>query len=367
MFEYVSQYEWTISAARQAFAALAAHPSYDFNFENLNNIQSEIHDTVKKRPYAGEIRTLPLFNQCCNFKLLLWVGDLPPMESIIEIEQKEHKKFIIALCAKLTPEFKNAWQGKVYELSVPWMAEFSGKILTNFENLSIEKDFACPISRLDPIRQSWFYLLIQKNILDRGFVSFNLDTSRSSENIKDMDPLIAFEKLYQDYMLNFSSEHKIAKQIVPYRNFPANENLDEVLMKSRFNIILETYFSCNDQIMITEKTIRSLRLPRPWLLYGAAGSVAQLRKWGFDTLDDLVDHSQYDDIENPIERQTKILELAQQLLDFDTVANWQRLKTAAFANNEVLARWKNAFPQAVFDDFYRILDDYAMRNNLPAK
>jgi hypothetical protein len=240
-------------------------------------------------------------------------------------------------------------------------------VLTDFQNCDIEKDFACPINRLDANRQSWFYLLIQRDLLNRGYVSFNLDNSRSYQNVKNLTSLDAFENLYQQYMTNFDYEHNIAKQIVPYRNFSADENLDSVLMKCRFNIILETYFSVNDQIMLTEKTIRSLRLPRPWLLYGAKGSVAQLRKWGFDVLDEFVDHTRYDDIDDPIVRQSVILDIAQELCNFDNIKNWNRLKAAATINNEILLNWKNALPQIAFDDFYKIFDDYAIGNNLSTK
>lgn len=357
-----------IDTAKNAFMAVAAHSCYDFNFRDVPNIQSQIVDRYQKQLYYGEARTIPLFNQFLPFEYLHWVGDLPDMHSILEFEKKENRSFVVGICAALTPEFKNKWAGKVYEISAPWMSYYNyGTILTEFENCTVEKDFACPMNRLDPIRQSWFYLIIQKNMLDRGFVSFNLDTSRSEHGVKNLESTKAFEILYQQYMLNFSLEHNIAKNIVPYRNFSAEENIDQVLMKSRFNLIIETYCTDNDQIMFTEKTIRSLRLPRPWLMYGVAGGVAQLRKWGFDTLDDLIDHSQYDTIKHPIERQSKILELAQQLLEFDTVANWSRLKSAAENNNAVLNRWKQAYSQTMFDDFYRILDDYAIRNNLSAK
>jgi len=354
--------------------ALAAHPGYDFNIAKLTEMR-QLLQQLGKTPNDGDDgdfgadRKVAHLTHLLPFKYSRWVGDLPNLSILFNNKNQKDKPYIISISAALSQEFKNKWAGTIYELSAPWMSKYyhNNDLLTSFNNCVIKKDFACPINRLDPNRQSWFYLLIQKNMLPRGFVSFTLDNSRSQDSIQKLTPYQAFEKLYQDYMLNFSDEHEIAKQIVPYRNFDANQNLDQVLMESRFNIILETYFCYNDQIMITEKTIRSLRLPRPWLLYGAAGSVAQLRKWGFDVLDDLVDHNQYDSIEHPIERQTKILEIAQQLLDFDTVKNWSRLEFAAKINNRVLRQWKNALPQAAFDDFYRVLDDYAIRNNLPAK
>jgi hypothetical protein len=352
--------------------ALAAHPKYDCNIAKLKETREYIlqkMQSIPRLPHGGDDRAVFFIDHLLPFTYSSWRGDLPNLPMLIDKEKQKNKPYVVAVTAVFDSDFKNKWAGKVYELSAPWLSShyYTHDLLTKFDNCVVKKDFACPINRLDPNRQSWFYLFIQKNMLSRGFVSFNLDNSRSQESIQNLTPYQAFENLYQNYMSNFSDEHEIAKQIVPYRNFDADQNLDQILMESRFNIILETYFSFNDQIMITEKTIRSLRLPRPWLLYGAAGSVAQLRKWGFDILDDLIDHDQYDCIKHPIERQTKILEISQQLLEFDTVKNWSRLEAAAKINNDVLFRWKNAFPQAVFDDFYQILDDYAIRNNLPTK
>ena len=358
--------------SRSIFRAWLAHPAYKIKNPQayrafLNNPAEFVKSLISAADVLtknNHVRQVVILNDLVPFHVSKWIGDLPDMNIVAAHESATGIPCLIAVNAVFSSEFKKQHEGKMYELSAPWLSIYYDSVLTDFENSKIEKDFCCPINRLDPNRQSWFYLLIRRNLLDKGFVSFNLDHARTDHGIADLQPLEAFEHLYQTFMSNFSDEHKIATQLVPYRNFPADENLDSVLMKSRFNIIVETFFPFNDQIMITEKTIRSLRLPRPWILYGAKGTVAQLKKWGLDVLDDLVDHNRYDSIENDIERQTAVLDLAQELCNFDTIKHWDRLKAAAVFNNEVLLRWKNAFPQTVFDDFYRILDDYAIRNNL---
>ena len=224
-----------------------------------------------------------------------------------------------------------------------------------FNNITPVKDFSCFIGRMDPSRQGWFYQLIRRNLLPHGFVSFLMDNKRLSE-FNDLTPEQTFEQQYQKYMTIFADEHAIAKDIVPYQNFDKNANLDDVIMQSRFNIVLETYFDNNDQLTFTEKIIRSLRLPRPWLLFSSQHAVKYLRDWGFDVLDDLVDHDRYDNIEFNIHRQTVLLDMAQELLDFDTVKHWDRLHAASQHNLAQLKYWQDNVSDLVRADFKRLLD-----------
>jgi len=224
-----------------------------------------------------------------------------------------------------------------------------------FVNITPVKDFCCFIGRMDPSRQGWFYQLIRRNLLPHGFVSFLMNNKRLNE-FGHMTPGQAFEQQYQKYMTIFANEHAIAKDIVPYQNFDKNTDPDDLIMQSRFNIVLETYFANNDQLTFTEKIIRNLRLPRPWLLFSSQHAVRYLRDWGFDVLDDLVDHDRYDNIEFHIDRQTVILDMAQELLDFDTVKHWDRLHTASQHNLAQLKYWQNNVNNLVRADFTRLLD-----------
>jgi hypothetical protein len=201
------------------------------------------------------------------------------------------------------------------------------------------KDCVCLINRMDPMRQSWLYQLVRNNLFDRSFVSFNMDTTRLFE-FRDLPPDRVFEEQYKKYLTIFEHEHQLVRNIVPYRNFAADIDLDALLMQSKFNIVLETYFANNDELTFTEKIIRSLRLPRPWLLFSSMHAVDQLRKWGFDTLDDLVDHS-YDSIESDIQRQSAILQQAQKMCDFDVEKHWPRLAQASCNNLSLLKTWKD--------------------------
>jgi len=212
------------------------------------------------------------------------------------------------------------------------------------ENTVPVKSYNCFLKRLDPIRQSWFYLLIRNQLLDQGHVSFLMDASRAPGELHNR-PQEFFKHCHTNYLTEFDAECEfcIKNNFLPYRSFEESMNLENVVMDTKFSIVVETYF-CPESITFTEKTFRVLTLPRPWLLFCTKGAVKLLRSWGIDVLDDLVDHSQYDDIEFDIERQSKIIELSKNMLQFDTEKYKDRLEQAAQHNIELLNNWYQNWP-----------------------
>jgi hypothetical protein len=58
---------------------------------------------------------------------------------------------------------------------------------------------------------------------------------------------------------------------------------------------METY-SQDNAVALSEKIFRALVTPRPWVIYAGRHAVARLRQLGFDVLDDLVDHWEYENL-----------------------------------------------------------------------
>lgn len=217
-----------------------------------------------------------------------------------------------------------------------------------FEECTIEKDFNCFIARMDPIRQSWLYQLIRRGIFEQGYVSFKMDLSRHLQKghcSPDATPAQVFESQFETYCRNFQTEHDLIKNLLPYRNFDDTDGLEPIVMKTKFSIILETYFEPNDPITFSEKIFRGLLFPRPWVLFSTQGSVTYLRSIGFDVLDDLVDHS-YDQEPSWVQRQSMILDQAQLLCDLvltDQIRD--RLTQAALHNRNLLKNFNQSWPQ----------------------
>lgn len=223
-----------------------------------------------------------------------------------------------------------------------WYGLYAGA--TNTQPHEPIKKFNCFINRMDPIRQSWFYQLIRRNLFDQGLVSFNMDISRHIINghcDPDKGPMAVFEQQFQQYLQIFQQEHDVSKTMVPYRNFDCD--LQTAIMQTEFSIVLETYFDCNEVITFSEKIFRCLKLPRPWVMFAMKNAVAYLRDLGFDVLDDVVDHG-YDSIEFAIERQVAILDQCQTMCQRNLTANdIKRCEQAAEHNQSLLNKLFKTF------------------------
>ena len=220
------------------------------------------------------------------------------------------------------------------QFSTSWYGIYAG--IVPIEEVTPTKNFNCFINRMDPIRQSWLYQLIRRGIFDQGYVSFNMDISRHIA-MKQCRPNSShwevFDQQFREQLSIFKSEHEFIKSCVPYRNFDSNTKLNQIIMDSKFSIVLETYFDRNEVITFSEKIFRCLKLPRPWIMFAMKGAVAHLRLMGFDVLDDIVDHS-YDIIDFDIGRQTKLLDLAQNLCAIDITSSMQQRLTQAAMHNQ---------------------------------
>jgi len=200
--------------------------------------------------------------------------------------------------------------------------------------------YNCFMNRMDPIRQSWLYLLIRRGIFDRGYVSFNMEIERlpgcQGRNAHDV-----FQEHFEKYCGIFQAEHDWIRDRVPYRNFPSSPDLTATCYDSRFSIVLETYFDQNNIITYSEKTFRALQMPRAWLLFSHQHAVKYLRDKGFDTLDDMIDHDRYDRLASTISRQSTILDMATEMLDRDF--DQGRLRQAAGHNQQLMQSYSQRF------------------------
>lgn len=237
----------------------------------------------------------------------------------------------------------------VYEqFSKSWYGMYAGVV--DITDCNPIRSFNCFINRMDPIRQSWLYQLLRRDIFDQGYVSFNMDISRhiSLEQCQpNASPLEVFDQQFEEHLKIFQPEHNYIRNHVPYRNFDT-ENLNQIIMQSKFSIVLETYFVHNETITYSEKIFRCLKLPRPWVLFSMRGAVQYLQELGFDVLDDLVDHS-YDRIDNAMERQVKLLDISQDLCKIEfTPGMVDRMNAAATHNQQLLFK--------LFDTYFEDID-----------
>jgi hypothetical protein len=150
------------------------------------------------------------------------------------------------------------------------------------------------------------------------------------------------------------------KKIVPYKNFVDTHNQFERVLETKFSIVVEPYYDRSDSVCFSEKTLRVLQLPRPWVLFGATGSVAKLRSMGFDVFDDFVDHS-YDAIDTSEQysyRQNAMLPEIQRLLNLEvTPAILDIWKQKAQHNREILRKWSLSWKTDFLDLLNKVYCD----------
>ena len=205
----------------------------------------------------------------------------------------------------------------------------------NFKPEYIERPatqgYNCFMNRPRGDRSIVFYELIKRNILNKGFVSYNC----------------VLEDYQQEYVkadLNrYQLQHTVGQPLVPYNTVEAHGTLEQCIVDSNISVILETYTS-DSHIVFSEKIFRALQLPRPWLLYCSPGSIALLKHYGFDVLDDYVDTS-YDNITIHGDRLLTILDQLETFIDCKyTDQDYVRFKKAAIHNQNLLLKFEQSWP-----------------------
>jgi len=221
-------------------------------------------------------------------------------------------------------------------------------------NRPATKGYNCFMNRVSGDRSQMFYELIRNNILDQGYVSYNC--FRPGDN-RNRDDTTDYSKINYDCQYNeaemyrYQIEHKVGHALIPY-NTIGDASLEQLIIDSKISIIIETYTS-DSHIVFSEKIFRALQLPRPWMLYCSPKSVSTLREYGFDVLDQYVDHS-YDQITDHNTRLSTIVEKLKSFINRDYVeSDYDMFNKAAQHNRTLLLEFEKAWPEK----FNKILNE----------
>lgn len=272
--------------------------------------------------------------------------DLHLIDACFPENYGSHAKKILVTNNHVVP---TALDTQYFETLAPWFyAIYHGEPV--IEDIEPTRALNCLIRRMDPMRQSWLYQLMRHGLLDQGYVSFTMDVSRHHDQREAEQSETAheiFERQFQQHCQTFAAEHELIKNQVPYRSFDPTWDLDQVVLHSRFSLVLETYFLDPRMITLSEKTFRCLKLPRPWIVFSTVGTVQHLRDMGLDVMDDIVDHS-YDSIDFEIDRQSRLLEIAKDMASWAwTPELLQRCSTAAKHNRDLITHWYRNYDHEV--------------------
>jgi hypothetical protein len=127
--------------------------------------------------------------------------------------------------------------------------------------------------------------------------------------------------------------------------------------QSYFNLIVESDLDFDDSFFLTEKTVKSLIVGQPFVIFSTPSHLSNLRKIGFLTFNQLWDES-YDNIKNLELRVDSILQLCKHLsTNFDWEANKTQLKNITTHNRFVFQNL-NTFLNNRFRDIEKKLQGF---------
>jgi hypothetical protein len=255
---------------------------------------------------------------------------------LVDTVDHNYKNYKVVVTDNIISDFEYLRLWPEYWGSFSYTPEYKNNIPTRL--------FNCFINRTDLIRQSWFYQLVRRKLIDQGAVSFLLDYRKSAapSMIDVDDKATLYQWVFEQGCEIFVNEHELMRSKVPFQNFSGD--LDQVMCDSRVGLIIETYFDRPDIIAFSEKVFRALQLPRPFLLYCAPGAIKVLRDQGFDVYDDIVNHSYDLDVDN-IKRQIKILdELEKSKYIVYNEQVLEDFEQKATHNRSLLIKLKNDWP-----------------------
>lgn len=218
------------------------------------------------------------------------------------------------------------------------------------------KKFNCMMNRATHERTFAFHYFFERNLINNNIISYNcFDPNNHDaqwENVVVNHRNGALQDLsLENRVKAFVQSHDA--QRYPYRL----ETLLDILNSSTLPLMLDDHITCesaainseitvviesyvdNEVIAFSEKIFRALQIPRPWLLFCGAGSVKILRDYGFDVLDDIVDHS-YDIIDNYADRFDCLMEQIDKI-NF----NEERCIEAVTTNKKLLESYQETWPE----------------------
>lgn len=153
---------------------------------------------------------------------------------------------------------------------------------------------------------------------EQGYFSYN-DKLHTGEHWRECPiPLIKFPGLY-DTINQFLSLCPFAADDLDSdtHNLYSTTVIDH-FENSYLNIILETHYDADRSggVFLTEKTFKPIKNSQPFIIFGPAGSIAQLKSMGYRTFDHVIDH-RYDSITDNTQRWMVALEEVRRLMSLD--------------------------------------------------
>jgi len=198
----------------------------------------------------------------------------------------------------------------------------------NWVSVPMTHKLVCLMRRPSISRGNLAQRLLKKISKDDIIMTFGTNGSDTDQSIKALIWPHTYPIIVDRPMADRVFQHRIDHDF--FYRAPVN-----LVVESSSQIDPNTWRSC----FITEKTFKALAWHQFPVWYAVPGLVKQVRQLGFDVFDDIFDNHNYDLIQDPWARMTKVVLLTRQICNLDLVAlrekHWQRLEKNAQQIKEI--------------------------------
>jgi len=162
-------------------------------------------------------------------------------------------------------------------------------------NFKINKNFICLISKPKNYR-----LIFLNNLINYKYFEYSLSHTNEKNSILEND--LDYHRLSKNIISDKTNPFKIScaknKNLSEFSQFYYEDDkliLEDLIhyvpiefLKSNVNIVCESY--CEDSVMYTEKTWKSIYYGKPFLILGAKNQNVKLKQLGFFIYDDVFNY-----------------------------------------------------------------------------
>ena len=201
---------------------------------------------------------------------------------------------------------------------------------------SISKAYICLNGAKRSHRVLFLSYLKAQELLDHGILSWHFKPTRSPAPAKSTEvsgqsvsdcifvSTVPFTRIKDKFDLDCVSRTVFNDHHDFFRNNYKDQSVDGGSNENRWDIPAVQqallYVSVETALQypypyLTEKTFRAILHKRPFVIVGPPGSLAQIKKLGFKTFDDVWDES-YDCIEDPNQRIRAVIKIVQHVCSF---------------------------------------------------
>ena len=148
--------------------------------------------------------------------------------------------------------------------------------INGLESRKFDRKFICAMSRVSDARKKFYHWILDSNLEDNFFYSYN--ARKEAVHPNDMyEPQLTLERYTNEV---FTDESRAEFATYKFQT------------KSIINVVSETMFYNTEKVhFITEKTFRAISMGQPFILLSQSNTLELLKKYGFKTFSEFWDES----------------------------------------------------------------------------